>query len=76
MLLDHEAAVVRVRARRVLQDVEIVLEYYFLKKTNPGSFTWMEDLVGPATRVSKAERGLLLGWVGAELSFKVIFNLF
>ena len=38
--------------------------------------TWMGDLVVPATRVSKAGRGLLSGWVGAELSFKLGFKLF
>ena len=38
--------------------------------------TWMGDLVVPATRVSKAGRGLLLGCVGEELSFKLGFKLF
>ena len=73
MLLDHEAAVVRVRAGRMLQDVEIVL-FFFLpslswnlrillfEEKNPGSFTWREDLVVLATHVSKAGTEPLSNW--------------
>ena len=67
MLLDHMAAVVRVRAGRMLQDVEKVLEFYFLKKKNPGSFTWREDLVVLATHVSKAGTEPLSNWKSSDI---------